>query len=339
MPNKTTIIEVAQAAGVSKSTVSRVLLGGAQVKGETKTRVLNAIEQLGYERNELASSLRTARTRMVMLALPDITNPFWPEVARGLQDTLEPDGYSVVLANSDWDHAREQRFLATARRNRFDALAINPAVVSQRALLADGTPTVILGLLDDFGGLDMVGSDSYGGTLQALDYLYELGHRRIGFIRGEHRGGRGHARHRAYAGFLRQAGLPFDPSLVVEAPFDLAGGQRAARLLLGQPSRPTAIFAANDVLAIGAMQTARQLGIDIPGELSVVGMDDIYAAATASPPLTTVAKAKYEIGVWAGRFLLDRMAADAPSPPRRHVALCRMVVRDSTAPPGSAAAT
>lgn len=99
-----------------------------------------------------------------------------------------------------------------------------PAVVSQRALLADGTQLVILWLLDDFRGLDMVGSDSYGGTLQALNYLYELGHRRIGFIRGEHRGGRGHARHRAYADFLHQAGLPFDPSLVVEAAVDLAGG-------------------------------------------------------------------------------------------------------------------
>ena len=333
-----TIVEVARAAGVSKSTVSRVLLGGAQVKGATKTRVLNIIEQLGYERNELASGLRTARTRMVMLALPDITNPFWPEVARGLQDTLEQDGYSMVLANSDWDHARELRFLATARRNRFDALAINPAVVSERELVADGTPTVILGLLDDWSGLDMVGSDSYGGTLQALQYLYELGHRRIGFVRGEHRGGRGRARHRAYADFLREAGLPFAPELVVEAPFDLAGGRRAARLLLGQPARPTAIFAANDVLAIGAMQTARQLGIDVPGQLSVVGMDDIYAAATASPPLTTIAKAKYDIGAWAGRFLLDRMAAGAALPPRRHVAPCRMVVRDSTAPPGPSAA-
>src|SRR5688572_20625369 len=106
VPGKTTIIEVARVAGVSKSTVSRVLLGGAQVKEETKTLVLQTIKQLGYERNDLASSLRTDQTRMVMLATPDITNPFWPEVARGLQDTIEQDGYSVVLANSDWDTAR-----------------------------------------------------------------------------------------------------------------------------------------------------------------------------------------------------------------------------------------
>jgi DNA-binding LacI/PurR family transcriptional regulator len=330
---KTTIIEVARAAGVSKSTVSRVLLGGAQVKAETKTLVLQTIKQLGYERNDLASSLRTDRTRMVMLATPDITNPFWPEVARGLQDTIERDGYSVVLANSDWDAEREQRFLSTARRNRFDAIAINPAVVSERDLLAHGTPIVILGLRDDFSSLDMVGSDSYHGTFQALDYLYELGHRQIAFIRGKHRSGRGHARQRAYNDFLHRHGLPFDPSLLVEAPFDLAGGQQAAHTLLRLSNRPTAIFAANDVLAIGAMQTARQLEIDIPTALTVIGMDDIYAASTTIPPLTTVAKAKYEIGAWAARFLLDRMDSTAPIAPRRHVIPCRLVVRGSTAPP------
>jgi len=335
VPSKTTIIEVAHAAGVSKSTVSRVLLGGAQVKEETKTLVLKAIEQLGYERNDLASSFRTDRTRMVMLATPDITNPFWPEVARGLQDTIEQEGYSVVLANSDWDAGREQRFLSTARRNRFDAIAINPAIVSERELLAHGTPIVILGLRNDFSSLDMVGSDSYHGTLQALEYLHELGHRRIAFIRGKHRSGRGHARHRAFNDFLHRYQLPFDPSLVVEAPFDLAGGQQAAQTLLQCADRPTAIFAANDVLAIGAMQTARRLGIDIPAELSVIGMDDTYAASTTIPPLTTVAKAKYEIGAWAARLLLDRLNSHAPIAPRRHVIPCQLIVRGSSAPPSN----
>jgi len=334
MAAKTTIIEVARAAGVSKSTVSRVLLGGAQVKHETKALVLETIDRLGYERNQLASSLRTDRTRMVMLATPDITNPFWPEVARGLQDTIEHEEYSMVLANSDWDAAREQRFLRTARRNRFDALAINPAVVSERELLAHGTPVVILGLRDDMSALDMVGSDSYGGTLQALGHLFELGHRRIGFVKGLHRSGRGHARQRAYYDFLHSSGLPFDPELSVEVPFDLEGGQHAAQQLLDRPGRPSGIFAANDVLAIGVIQTARRLGLDIPRDLSVIGMDDIFAAATAIPPLTTVAKAKYETGVWAGRLLLERLATDTPIAPRRHVVPCSLVLRGSTAPPG-----
>jgi DNA-binding LacI/PurR family transcriptional regulator len=333
MSNKTTIIEVARAAGVSKSTVSRVLLGGNQVKEETKALILNTIDRLGYERNNIASSMRTDRTWMIMLATPDIANPFWSEVARGVQDTVEQQGYSVVLANSDWDASREQRFLSTARRNRFDALVINPAAVSERDLLAHGAPIVILGLRDDFSALDMVGSDSYSGTMTALDHLYDLGHRRIGFIRGKHRSGRGHARHRAFNDFLNHHMLPADPSLIVEAPFDLAGGQRAAVTLLQRPDRPSAIFAANDVLALGAMQTARELGLDIPGDLSVVGMDDIYAAATAIPPLTTVAKAKYDTGAMAARFLLDRLNSASAITPRRHVVPCHLVVRGSTAPP------
>ncbi len=330
---KTTIIEVARAAGVSKSTVSRVLVGSTQVKPETKVLVLQVIDQLGYERNELASGLRTDRTRMVMLVTPDIMNPFWPEVARGLQDTLERQEYSVVLANSDWTAAREQRFLSTARRSRFDAIAINPAGVTERSLVAHGTPVVILGLCDDFANLDMVGSDSYAGTLLAFTHLYELGHRRIGFIRGKHRSGRGQARQRAYNDFLQLYDLPVDPTLSVEAPFDLASGQRAAQILLQRPARPSAIFAANDVLAMGAMQLAQQLGLTIPTDLSVVGMDDIYAAVTTLPSLTTVAKSKYEIGVGAGRFLLDRLNSDTFIPPRRLVVPCHLVVRGSTGPP------
>jgi DNA-binding LacI/PurR family transcriptional regulator len=333
MPSKTTIIEVARAAGVSKSTVSRVLLGGEQVKEQTKALVLSAIDRLGYERNNIASSMRTDRTWMIMLATPDIANPFWAEVARGVQDTVEQQGYSVVLANSDWDASREQRFLSTARRNRFDALVINPAAISEQDLLAHGAPLVILGLRDDFSALDMVGSDSYSGTITALDYLYQLGHRRIAFIRGKHRSGRGHARQRAFTDFRERHALPADPSLVVEAPFDLAGGQRAAATLLQRADRPTAIFAANDVLALGAMQTARELRLDIPADLSVVGMDDIYAAATAIPPLTTVAKAKYDTGAMAARFLLDRLNSADTIAPRRYIVPCRLVLRGSTAPP------
>lgn len=331
MAGKPTIIEVARAAGVSKSTVSRVLLGGAQVKQATKTRVLETIDTLGYERNELARSLRTDRTRMIMLALPDITNPFWAEIARGLQDTVEAAGYSVVIANTDWDAQREQRFLSTARRNRFDAIIINPVAVTARSLLDSAVPTVILGLLHEFSNIDTVGSDSYQGTQHALDYLYTLGHRRIACIRGMHQHGRGHDRYRAYTDFLHQHALPVDPALVVEVPFDLVGGQRAAQILLTAETRPTAIFAANDILAIGAMQTAISLGIRVPDDLSVIGMDDVYAAAIASPALTTMAKAKYEIGVWAGRLMFDRLHTNEPIAPRQHAIPCTLVVRESTA--------
>jgi DNA-binding LacI/PurR family transcriptional regulator len=334
MSSRPTIIDVAHRAGVSKSTVSRVLQGNdTLVSSEAQAAVWKAVKELGYERNAIARSLRTDRTSMMMLVTPDITNPFWPEVARGLQDTVERAGYSVVLANSDWDAERERQFLQTLRRNRFDALVINPTAVSNQELLANRIPTVILGLGNQFPDLDVVGSDSFSGTLQAFNHLYDLGHRRIGFIWGQHRSGWAQTRLDGYLEFLRQHNLPQDERYVIEAPFDLAGGHWALRQLLGLPERPTALFASNDILAIGAMQAAREAGVSIPGDLSIVGMDDIYAAAMTTPPLTTMAKAKYEIGRWAAQFVLERIEGRAPREGRRQVIPCRLVVRGSTARP------
>lgn len=329
-----TIIDVAREAGVSKSTVSRVLRGsGTSVSAKTRENVWAAIKELGYEHNAVASSLRTNRTYTIMLAIPDITNPFWPEVARGLQDAVEEHGYAVVLSNSDWDVQRERRFLSMAGRNRFDAIAINPTGVTNAELLASRIPTVILGVRADCPDFDMVGSDSYGGTMQALRHLYTLGHRRIAMIRGQHRGDRGRTRLAAYDEFLAEHNLVYDPALNVGGPFDLNGGAEAMRTLLALDQPPTAILAANDILAIGAMQAAHQAGLDIPGELSIVGMDDIYPASTTNPPLTTLAKAKYEIGRQAARFLLDRIEDSAPAVPRRQLIACQLIERYSTASP------
>lgn len=329
-----TIVDVARVAGVSKSTVSRVLRGdGTYVRDETRHKVWAAVKALGYEHNAVASSLRTNRTFTVLLAIPDITNPFWPEVARGVQDLMEEHGYSVVLSNSDWDTKREQGFLRMARRNRFAAIAINPTGVTNEELRQTGLPTVILGVREGYPDFDMVGSDSYGGTLQALAYLHQLGHRRIALIRGRRQGKRGRARLAAYQEFLQEQRLPYDPALVMEVPFDRDGGHQAMARLLDLDPRPTAVLAANDILAIGAMQAAHRAKVAIPRDLSIIGMDDIYPATMTNPPLTTLAKAKYEIGRQAARFLLDRIQGDRVLAPRRQVIACRLIERGSTGPP------
>ena len=329
-----TIIHVARAARVSKSTVSRVLQGdAASVKSETRQAVQRAMRKLGYERNAVASSLRTARTFMVLLVVPDITNPFWSEVARGLQDTLEQPGYSVVVGNGDWDPHRESQFLQIARRNRFDGIAINPTTIHSRELLATGIPTVILGIRDGFPNIDMIGSDSFRGASDALAYLYQVGHRRIGFIYGRYNTDPGRARFDAYTEFAKQHDLPFDPSLIVEVPFDHAGGQHGMQTLLSLSHPPTAVFASNDILAIAAMQTAAALGMKIPEDVSIVGMDDIYPAAMTTPQLTTMAKQKYEIGCQAARLLLDRIEGNAPHEGRRSALRCQLIERGSVAPP------
>lgn len=329
-----TIIDVARTAGISKSTVSRVLQGdAASVKAETRQAVQRAIRKLGYERNAIASSLRTARTFMVLLVVPDITNPFWSEVARGLQDTLEEPGYSVVVGNGDWDSHRESQFLQTARRNRFDGIAINPTTIQSRELLATGIPTVILGIRDGFPNIDMIGSDSFQGASDALAYLYQMGHRRIGFIYGHYNIDPGRARFDAYAKFVKQHNLPLDPSLIVEVPFDRDGGQHGMQTLLSLSHPPTAVFASNDILAIAAMQTAAEFGRKIPDDLSIVGMDDIYPAAMTMPQLTTMAKQKYEIGCQSARLLLERIEGNAPREGRRCALPCQLIERGSVASP------
>jgi len=328
-----TIVHVARAAGVSKSTVSRALQGAdTSVKEETRQAVSRAIRKLGYEHNAIASSLRTARTFITMLVVPDVANPFWSEVARGMQDTLEQFGYSAVVGSGDWDLHRENQFLKTARRNRFDGIAINPTGIHSRELLATGIPTVILGVRDGFPRIDMVGSDSYNGTMDALQYLYRLKHRRIGFLYGRYRIDPGRGRYEAYTQFMKRVGLRVDESLIVEVPFDQESGQRGMQALLNLPRPPTAVFASNDILALAAMQTAIQSGVKVPKELSIIGMDDIYPAAMTMPQLTTMAKQKYAIGRQAAQFLLERMEGRAPRQGRRCVFPCQLIERGSVAP-------
>lgn len=332
MKRRPTIIDVARHAGVSKTTVSRVVGHEAEkVREETQQRVLDAIDELGYTHNAVASSLRTDRTNIIMLAIPDITNPFWPALARGVQDRMEAEGYAVVFANSDWDDHREKMFLEMARRNRFDAILINPVCVNNADLLAAHIPTVLIGSHTNFPDFDSVGSDSYGAMQLALTHLYNLGHRRIGLIRGQQVRPR-HTRLPGYQDFLANNGLLLDDDLIVQVPFDEQGGKEALKQLWALPQRPTAVLAANDILAIGALQAAHEHGIAVPDELSIIGIDDIYAAATTTPPLTTIAKPKYEIGQQAATYLLDHLQERPYSQPRRKLFACTLQERNSTGP-------
>ncbi|MEA3308427.1 MAG: LacI family DNA-binding transcriptional regulator [Chloroflexota bacterium] len=334
MSQRPTIIDVARVAGVSKTTVSRVVgCKDAPVRTETRQKVLRAIEQLGYERNALAGGLRTDRTYTIALFLPDIANPFWPEVARGIQDVLEGEGYAVVLANSDWDAKREHKFLAMSRRNRFDGLIINPVSVTNAELVANGIPAIILSLDTDYPDFDVVGSDSYGGTTLALEHLVGLGHRRVGLISGLSRGSRQPSRLTSYVDFLQQHHIPVENELIVKCPYGQEHGWRSMKQLLDLDDPPTAIFAANDILAIGALQAIRDAGLRVPQDISLVGMDDIYAVSVTTPSLTTVAKEKYELGCQAATFLLERIREAAPERFRRHALPCRLIQRTSSAPP------
>lgn len=294
---------------------------------------MDAVDKLGYERNLIAGSLRTDKTYMIALSIPDITNPFWPEVTRGVQDTLETSEYGVVTVNSDWDAARELKYLKMVRRNRFDGLIINPTDANNMHFHDMEVPIVLLGSGNGYAGYDSVGSDTESAVQIALNYLYSLGHRRIALIAGQSVRRKNTSRYHSYVDFLARNHLKLDPDIVVHGDFSLQAGQDAMRQLLNLPQPPTAVFAANDIIAIGAMQTANSLNWRIPEDISIIGMDNIYMASTALPPLTTIAKPKYEIGVQAARLLLARLEPGSELPTQSVRLPCELVVRGSTAPP------
>ena len=334
MKSRPTIIDVAERAGVSKSTVSRVVADDGQgVSDRARELVGKAIEELGYVPNAIASSMRTERTNIIMLSIPDITNPFWPEVARGVQDVMDEEGLAVVFANSDWDGEREEFYLTMARRNRFDGLLINPVQISNDILAGSGLPTIILGAGNEYPDFDRVGTDSYAATQMALDHLFGLGHRRIGLILGERHSPSQDSRLAGYNDFYHRQQLPVDARLITTVSFTESGGEVGIKRLLALTPAPTAVFCANDTIAIGVLHAAYAAGLHVPGDLSIVGLDDIYAAATTSPPLTTVAKPKYEIGRQAAMFLLERIVGHGPEMPRGLLLAGRLKVRGSTAIP------
>lgn len=330
---KPTILDVAQLAGVSKSTVSRVISGEFHLVSEaTREKVEAAIRQLNYEYNALARGMRTRKTNMVLLAIPDITNPFWVEVARGAQDFFNQRGYAILFANSDWQGDRETNYLRLARRSGVDGILINPILVAEEELKSLGIPIVVLGIRQGYEVFDQVGSDTPSAIRMALNYLVSQNHRRIGLLLGRNPMHPRPSRLEIYITFLNEHNLPFDEELVVEVPFEREGGYQGALRLLSLRNRPTAILASNDLIAIGAMQAVIECGLSVPNDVSIIGIDDIYAASLTMPSLTTVAKPKREIGKRAAEFLLERIEENPYLPPRKCVLPCNLVIRGSVVP-------
>ena len=329
-----TLREVAQLAGVSKATAARVVSGSSEpIRPETRERVIDAVRQLGYERHAVAGSLRSARTFMIALSIPDITNPFWPEVARGVQDTLEKSGYTVVMMNNDWNVEREQNHLRRMGQKQFDGLIINPTGTLNEDLHALTVPAVVLASGEAYPDFDTVSSDSAQAGRLAMEHLIALGHRRIGLIAGPIRRRKSHTHRDTYLRVYDEHRLPIDPDLIIQSEFSEEGGFLAMQELLALPEPPTAVFAVNDIIALGALQAAQGIGLPVPDAISIIGMDDIFAAATTFPPLTTIAKPKYEIGALAAAFLLERIDGRVITTPRHPLLPCTLELRGSTAPP------
>ena len=326
---RNTIAEVADRAGVSPTTVSHVLSGNRPVADTTSRRVRQAIEELGYRPSSLARSLRLQRSQTIALIVPDIANPFYPVLARGVDDEL--DGrYLTFVCSTDGQRERELRFAAEARDRHVDGVIIAAFGLTgddAETLIDAGVPVVGLGQHLRGRRMDAVFTDDEHGGREATRHLIERGHRRIGLISGPEGAGvlRTTGHHRA----LTEAGLEIDPSLEMVGDWHRAGGAAAMSRLLEMATPPTAVFAENDLMAIGALDLARQRGVSVPGDVAIVGYDDIEAAQMTTPPLTTVVNPAYEAGRQAGRLLLDRMTGGYRGRARVIGLRSRLVVRDS----------
>lgn len=332
-----TIRDVAARAGVSSTTVSHVINKTRPVSDDLSARVEAAMVELGFQPNALARSLRRKQTQTFGMIVPDSANPFFAEIGRGIEDTSFAAGYSIILCNSDGDRNRELLYLDLLVQKQVDGVLLVPtgdhAELAAR-LRTRNIPVVVIDRDVSDAPIDRAHIDNVAGGCMATRYLIELGHRRIGYIGGPPHLSPVPGRGAGYLRALEEADLSIDDRLIVAGNFRDVGGYNGTQALLALPDRPTAIFAGNDLMAIGALAAARAAGIAVPAELSIVGFDDIHLAGYINPPLTTVAQPKYELGVIAAELLLARLA-DPELPPQRRLLQAHLAVRHSTAAPPS----
>lgn len=330
LPERTTITDVARAAGVSVATVSKVINGRDGVAPGTFTRVMGVVADLGYETSLVASSLRRRRTNVIGILVAEFES-FSVELLKGVSTAASGTGYELLAYSglvADKSHPGwERRSLS-----RLAGTLIDGAIVVTPTMLMPTTsiPVVAIDPHSGPGGPSTIDSDNVGGARGATRYLIELGHRRIAHIRGRSDLASAQLREAGYRESLEEAGIPFDPALVQDGGYQAALTAEAARELLTRPDRPTAVFAANDMSALGVIAVARELGLRVPEDLSVIGFDDIPEAASSTPPLTTVAQPLHDLGAQALRMLIELL--DGHEVPG-HVQLpAELVIRASTGP-------
>jgi LacI family transcriptional regulator len=331
-PRRVTIREVAQAAGVSLATVSKVLNDRDGVAAATADRVRAVIDELGYQTSFVARSLRTGQTDVVGVLVADI-EPFSTEVLKGVADVFRGTGYELVAyaaATRLGEHIGwEQRQLTRLGGTLIDgAVLVTPTVTN----IVSTIPVVAVDPHTGQPGLPVVDADNLHGGYLAGKHLIELGHQDIAMLTGRSDLVSARLREQGFRAALAEAGVPSDQVVFAPGDFDPDVAEKTAHELLSTTKRPTAIFAANDATALVTIEVARRLGLDVPHDLSIVGFDNVPEAAMSTPGLTTVEQPIREMGRRAAKMLLDRLGPDAEGGSTEHVQLeTRLVLRSSTA--------
>ncbi len=332
-----TMQDVAKLADVSQSTVSRVLSGsekGIAISEETQKRVLRAVAKLGYQPNLHARSLRGQKTSMVAMMIADIANPFYHPMVRAAQDIARAHRYDFIVANTDHTLEGETHFIESMIRRPVDGLLMVPYHLEdadfEKLLTRIDTPVVTLGQHVNHPKVDTVyGSDDRAIRETTTWLIHARGHERIGFIGVSSIFAAGVRRKAAFLEALHAANLLVYPELIEIGDWSPESGERAMQAFLALPQPPTAVFACNDLMAIGAMEAVQKAGLRIPEDVAIVGFDDIPSAVWVRPRLTTVAQYPAELGRVMAEALFERLLGNYQGPNRRFEVACRLVVRES----------
>lgn len=328
-----TLKDVARRAGVSAMTVSRVINGREGVDIETQRKVEEAVEALDYVPNRIARGLISQKTQTIGLIVPDVVNPFFSPVVRGAETTARKAGYRVLLCNSEGDLRLEREYVEDLVSHRVEGLLLAPASDHSRhcvfPLLRHDFPLVLLDRALPDLDCDLVVSDSAPGARKLVDHLVSVGHRDIAHLTDADDTSTGRERLRGYSEGLQAAGIPFREELVLRTTVDQMGGYRATQQVLALERLPTAIFAVNNMTAVGAMQALRERGLDVPQDMALVCFDDVEHLAVLSPFLTVIDQPAETFGSLGAQLLFERISGKAGKRSRRIVLQTDLIVRIS----------
>jgi LacI family transcriptional regulator len=331
-----TIRDVAERAGVATMTVSRVINDSGYVSDETRAKVEAAIAELGYVPNMLGPSLRFNQTFTLALVLADITNPFWTTIARGVEDAAQANGFSVILCNTDESAEKQEQYLTMLLKRRIDGILLSPVCSAPEPvelIQKHGTEVVVLDRTVPGVEVDVVRGDSIGGAYQLTHHLLELRHRHVVILTGPRDVSTSSERVQGYQRAMAEAGLEGSAESILWGNYTGSSGYEMANLALAAKPRPTALIAANNVIAIGALRAIRDAKLRVPKDISIVAFDDIPEAINADPFLTVAVQPAYQIGYQATRLLLNRLDRDEPEEPVHILLPTELVVRRSSGPP------
>ena len=331
-----TIRDVAKRAGVAPITVSRVINNSGYVSQEKRDRVEAAVAELDYVPNILARSFRSKQTRTIALILTDITNPFWTDVAHGVEDAAREHKFNVILCNTNESESRQVEYVSVLMQKQVDGILLVPArsrPEATEAIQKQGTAVVVLDRQVPTADVDVVRCDSEGGAYQLVRHVLSLGHRRVAVLTGPKDVSSAQDRVIGYRRAFLDANIDISEDLIFYGKFVQASGYEMAQRALLVTPQPTALFAANNFIAIGAWRALRDAGLRIPEDITLVAFDDLPAGLVVDPFLTVAAQPGYEMGKQATELLLDRLTSDTPTKPQRIVLPTQLIIRHSSGAP------